>query len=118
MSDVQTYVMVDGQQVEGSLAPKDRTFRNAWSLEDGEIVIDLDKAKKIQLDKIRQERAPLLAQLDVDYQRADEEGDDARKAEIVAQKNVLRNVTKDKRVLNAKNPDDLSELDLEALTNK
>lgn len=55
------------------------------------IVIDLDKAKAITKDRLRAERAPLLAAQDVAYQRALETGADT--TEIVAEKNRLRDIT-------------------------
>ena len=57
------------------------------------IVINFDKAKEITKDRLRQERAPLLSALDVAYQRADEAGDAAKKVEVVAEKQRLRDIT-------------------------
>jgi hypothetical protein len=57
------------------------------------ITINLDKAKAITKDRLREERAPLLAGLDVAYQRADESGDAEKKAEVVAEKQRLRDIT-------------------------
>jgi hypothetical protein len=57
------------------------------------ITINFDKAKDITKDRLRAERAPLLAGLDVDYQRADEVGDAEKKAEVVAEKQRLRDIT-------------------------
>ena len=55
------------------------------------IKINLDKAKEIQKDKLREARKPLLEKLDVDFVRALELGGDT--ASIVAQKQALRDVT-------------------------
>ena len=55
------------------------------------IKINLDKAKEIQKDKLREVRKPLLEKLDVDFVRALEFGDDT--ASIAAQKQALRDVT-------------------------
>ena len=57
------------------------------------ITINLDKAKAITNDRLREERATLLAGLDVAYQRADESGDAEKKAEVVAEKQRLRDIT-------------------------
>lgn len=57
------------------------------------IVINIDKAKAITKDRLRAERTPLLQKLDVDYQRADEAADSAKKAEVVAEKQRLRDIT-------------------------
>lgn len=55
------------------------------------IVINLDKAKEITKDRLRQERAPLLQAQDVAFQRALEEGADT--SAIVAEKQRLRDIT-------------------------
>jgi hypothetical protein len=55
------------------------------------ITINLNKAKDITKDRLRQERAPLLQSQDVAFQRALEEGADT--AAIVAEKQRLRDIT-------------------------
>jgi len=57
------------------------------------IRINNDKAKAITLDRLRAERAPKLAALDVAFMRAVEQGDTAAQASIAAQKQALRDVT-------------------------
>jgi hypothetical protein len=57
------------------------------------IIVNVNKAKEITKDRLRVERAPLLAGLDVAYQRADESGDAEKKAEVVAEKQRLRDIT-------------------------
>jgi len=54
------------------------------------ITVNFDKAKTFTADRLRQERMPKLQDLDVQYQRALETGADT--ADIVAQKQVLRNL--------------------------
>lgn len=56
------------------------------------ITINLNKAKDITKNRLREERAPLLAAQDVAFQRALESGADT--AEIVAEKQRLRDITK------------------------
>ncbi len=56
------------------------------------IVINIDKAKQITKDRLRAERTPLLQAQDVAFQRALETGADT--AEIVAEKQRLRDITK------------------------
>jgi len=58
------------------------------------IRINIDKAKAIKLDQLRAERAPKLAALDLAFMRAVERGDTAEQASIAAQKQALRDVTK------------------------
>jgi hypothetical protein len=55
------------------------------------IKINVDKAKEIQKDKLREARKPLLEKLDVDFVRALELGGDT--ASIATQKQALRDVT-------------------------
>ena len=55
------------------------------------ITINLDKAKLIKKDNLRIDRAPLLTDLDVQFQRALEAGSDT--SAIVAEKQRLRDIT-------------------------
>jgi hypothetical protein len=55
------------------------------------ITINLTKAKAIAKDRLRAERAPLLAAQDVAFQRALEAGQDT--TAIVAEKQRLRDIT-------------------------
>ncbi len=56
------------------------------------ITINFAKAQAITKDRLRQERAPLLTALDVQYQRAQEDGRDT--TIIISEKQRLRDVTK------------------------
>jgi hypothetical protein len=76
-----------------SLPHEHNDFFNAWELNGTAVTVNLDKAKAITKDRLRQERAPLLQKLDVDYQRADEASEAAKKAEVVAEKQRLRDIT-------------------------
>jgi hypothetical protein len=55
--------------------------------------VNIEKAKAIHLDKFRSARAPKLAKLDIDFMKAVEANDEVKKAEIVAAKQALRDVT-------------------------
>ena len=55
------------------------------------ITINLDKAKVITKERLREERAPLLVAQDVAFQRALETGGDTEA--IVAEKQRLRDIT-------------------------
>lgn len=55
------------------------------------ITINIDKAKEITKARLRIERAPLLQEQDVAFQRALETGADT--TAIVAEKERLRNIT-------------------------
>jgi len=88
---VTTYIVdKDGNQIDASTAtvPSDRAFRGAWSLSGSVISEDLDKAKEIFADKVREARKPLLEALDTDYMKALETSADT--TQIVADKQALR----------------------------
>jgi hypothetical protein len=79
-----------------SLLPSDRHFRNAWTddLDTNTVDIDINKAKEIQKDVLRQLRAPKLTALDVEVMKAIEQGNNDKVAELAAVKQQLRDVTK------------------------
>lgn len=74
--------------------PPDRDYRDAWTHDGIAVVHDMVKAKEIHKNKLRTLREPLLKQLDIDYQRADESSDTAGKSAIALKKKTLRDVTK------------------------
>lgn len=78
--------------------PADRTYRNAWTHDGKSITHDMVKARNLHREILRRNRAPKLAALDIEYQRADENGDTARKRTIALQKQALRDVTNDPRI--------------------
>jgi hypothetical protein len=59
------------------------------------VTVDMTKAREIWRNKIREARAEKLKALDVQYQRADEEGDADAKAAVVAKKKALRDAPAD-----------------------
>ena len=88
-----TYIVdKDGNQIDASAAtvPSDRHFRGAWSLSGSVISEDMDAAKEIFKDKIREVRKPLLDAEDVTYMKALEAGDTDAQAASVTAKNALR----------------------------
>lgn len=92
--------------VDESLIPADRTFRNAWQDNNG-VRVNMARAREIHKDRLREWRKPLLAALDVRYMCADEIGDAAKKAEIAAKKQALRDVTADPAIEAAATPEEL-----------
>lgn len=80
-------IIVDASE----LPEADNDFFNSWELIDGVVSVNLDKAKTQTKDRLRAERAPLLAAQDVAFQRALEEGKDT--SAIVAEKQRLRDIT-------------------------
>ena len=88
-----TYIVdKDGNQIDASTAtvPSDRAFRGAWSLSGSVISEDMDAAKAIFKDKVREVRGPLLNAEDVVYMKALEADDATAKAASVATKAALR----------------------------
>lgn len=62
------------------------------------IQVNINKAKDITKDKLREERKPLLEKLDVDFQRALETGADT--TDIIAKKQALRDATNQVNTMN------------------
>jgi|TARA_B100000035_G_C21031408_1_gene568706 hypothetical protein len=89
--------------------PIERTFREAWTFggnpEDGVVSVDMDKAKDIWRDKIRQARVGLFESLDAEFMQAMETGADT--SDIVAQKNALRDAPADPAIDSATTPEEL-----------
>jgi hypothetical protein len=69
------------------------------------IGLDLAKAKEIHKDNIRAARQPLLQKLDVEFQRALEQGADT--APVAEQKQALRDATAAPAIVAAASADDL-----------
>lgn len=95
---------IDPRFVDPEDVPTDRTFREAWK---SDLTVDMAKARDIWRGKMRTAREPLLAALDIEYQRADERGDAEAKADVVSRKQALRDVTDDPAIDAAQTPDDL-----------
>ena len=99
-----TYIVdKDGNQIDASTAtvPSDRHFRGAWSLNGKVISEDMDAAKVIFKDKIREVRAPLLDAEDVVYMKALEADDADAKTASVNKKKALRDAPAAKAITNA-----------------
>ena len=82
---------VSHREVEDSELPQDRYFRDAW-MDNGKLDIHPAKALEIKKDKLRALRAPKLAELDVEFMRAVEQGDAVLQSEIAVKKQILRDV--------------------------
>ena len=78
--------------VDESAIPEDRTFRDSWEHGGNSVIVNINKAKSLTKDRLRNERTPLLLAQDVAFQRALETG--ASTAEIVKEKQRLRDITK------------------------
>lgn len=93
--------------VEDAQVPQDRVYRDAW-IDDGQsIVHDMPKARELHRGLLRHARSPLLAALDVEGMRADESGNARRRAEVIAEKQRLRDITDHPDIEAAKSIDEL-----------
>lgn len=90
-----------------------RTFRNAWELKEGEIIVSMPKARDLQRDKIRAERGPELTALDVAFMRSIEQREPTEG--IVRRKQALRDAPAHPSIELAKTPDELSVITLKSL---
>jgi hypothetical protein len=72
----------------------DNEYFNAYEF-DAELgaKVNIEKAKAIHLDKFRSARKPKLDKLDIEFMKAVETNDEEKKAEIIADKIALRDVT-------------------------
>ena len=88
---VDTYIVdMNGVQADAAstTVPADRNFRGAWVLNGTVISEDIDAAKEIFKNKIREVRKPLLEAKDVELMKALETG--ASTTAIAAAKDALR----------------------------
>ena len=85
-----------------SSMPSDRHFRDAWTLNEKVISEDIDEAKKIFKDKIREVRKPLLEAQDVAYMKALESGSSSAKTTAKNEKTQLRDAPAASAITNAK----------------
>jgi len=99
---VDTYIVdKDGNQANASevTVPANRDFREAWSLSGTVISEDMDKAKEIFKDKIREVRQPLLEAKDVELMKALETSADT--SAIATAKDALRDAPAASSITNA-----------------
>lgn len=104
--------ITDAVIVEDHEVPSDRTFRNAWVKGQGpnKVDVDMPKAREIHMTKIRKARDKKLADMDVQYMRADEAGNASEKAAIAQQKQALRDIPTTFDLSVATTPDELKAL--------
>jgi len=90
-------------------APAERIFRDAWEAtgaDTGVIGINMEKAKELWREKIRQARIEPLAALDTAYMKALETG--AETTQIIAEKQALRDAPADAGIDAATTPEELA----------
>lgn len=76
------------------------------------ITVNMDKAKEIQRNNLRKERAPLLAALDVEFMRAVENNDATLQETIREKKQLLRDAPSSPEIDAAQTPDELKAVTL------
>lgn len=76
---------------DSTLPINDWDFRDAWEYGSNAITVNFTLAKEITRKRLREERAPLLAEQDVLFQRAIESGSDY--SAITEEKARLRDIT-------------------------
>lgn len=78
----------------------DYSFRRAWDIVEGKVVIDIDKAKEIHRERMRIARNLKFPELDIAYQRSTETNNNKNTKEIISQKQQLRDAPADPRIEN------------------
>lgn len=104
-----TIIDKDGNEIDSATAtaPSDRHFRNAWSLSGDVITEDIEAARAIFKDKIREVRKPLLEAEDAVFMKALETDDATAKAASAAKKNNLRDAPAASAISSATTIDEL-----------
>lgn len=89
--------------------PSEYHFRDAWSLSGTTITEDIDKAKELFKEKVREARQPLLLEEDAKFMVALENGDTSAQNAIKATKDKLRGATATAAINNATNITELKD---------
>ena len=87
--------------------PSEYHFRDAWSLSGITITEDIDKAKELFKEKVREARQPLFLEEDAKFMVALENGDTSAQSAIKSTKTKLRDATATDAI---KNATDITEL--------
>ncbi len=114
----QTFIKIGANSYDAAdyTIPAERTFRGAWEAdEDAAIIsVDMDAARDIWRDKIRQARIEPLEALDTTFMKALETGADT--TQITADKQALRDAPSDPAIDAATTPDELAAVQPAGLT--
>lgn len=88
--------------------PQDRTFRNAWHDHPSRgLEVHMPRAREIARTMLREHRASAMADLDTEFMRAIERGDDAARNKVTARKQHWRDAPADPALDRAKTPGEL-----------
>ena len=100
--------------VEVDDVPMDRTFRDAWDVDDSGVSVNMTMARDIQMGRIREARNAKLAETDVEVTRAVESGGDF--SDVVTRRQRLRDIPQTFDLTGAKTPEELKALWPDELT--
>jgi hypothetical protein len=90
-----------------ALPLRHRVFSDAWTVNEGHVLVDMARAREVHRAKLRKAREAELARLDVEYQRADETGNTIVKGQLTLAKQALRDLPQDPAIELAMTPDQL-----------
>ena len=106
---VRSAIDKDGNSIrfDRATVPSEYHFRDAWSLSGTTITEDIDKAKELFKEKVREARQPLFLEEDAKFMIALENGDTSAQNTIKATKTKLRDATATDAIKNATNTTEL-----------
>jgi len=106
---VRSAIDKDGNSIrfDRATVPSEYHFRDAWSLSGTTITEDIDKAKELFKEKVREARQPLFLEEDAKFMVALENGDTSAQNTIKATKTKLRDATATDAIKNATNTTEL-----------
>jgi len=106
---VRTAIDKDGNSIrfDRATVPSEYHFRDAWSLSGTTITEDIDKAKELFKEKVREARQPLFLEEDAKFMVALENGDTSAQNTIKETKTKLRDATATDAIKNATNTTEL-----------
>src|SRR5262249_3313396 len=104
-------MFVAWNEIDSAELPASREFRDAWVPDgDGGVMVDMTKARAIQMDRIRAARAEAFKPLDIEFMRAVERNDRAAEDQIAALKQRLRDLPQTFDLSAATTPEELGTL--------
>ena len=106
---VRSAIDKDGTSIrfDRATVPSEYHFRDAWSLSGTTITEDIDKAKELFKEKVREARQPLFLKEDAKFMVALENGDTSAQNTLKATKTKLRDATATDAIKNATNTTEL-----------
>ena len=90
--------------------PGNRLFRDDWRMAGGRPRVDMTLARETHMNRIREMRDQKLAELDTEWQKALEENDAAKRRNIEAEKQRLRDLPQTFDLAGAETPEALVDL--------